>query len=281
MKPDKIDTLYQYKTPFTGKCDNCGENDIYIFYETPNNAQLCNNCTKQIFESFRERGFGLEVLEEIDNNPPQNTTAGNAEASETGLQDIVTKVVPAQYRGEMNPTVVQFEYEQINWEAVDKTDTIGDDQLVAWSGGIGSYKEISAIGFEAVRAYFDSTLSESNVVFLTDDSPYVYEFVFDQVDKKTLASEVLQVLANRSRAGIINGLQPKEEIGPSIDRLYEHLEFHDDIEAFDITERDEEMVCEVVLRLDCDPESIREEVRMIDGIHYPKPDVVEVVEELE
>lgn len=281
MNPDEIDTLYQYKTPFIGKCDHCGETDITIFFETPNGAQLCNNCTKQIFDTLRERGLGFEVIEELENDPDRNTPAGDAEASETGLQDIVTKIVPAQYRGQMNPTIVQFEYEQINWEAVDETDTIGDDHLVAWGGRPGAYEEVSALEFEAVQAYFDSSLTDANVVFLTDDGPYVYEFVSDQVDEETLAGEVLRVLANRSRAGIIDGLQPKEETGPPIDGLYEHLEFHDDIEAFDITQRDEELVCEVVLRQNRNSESVLQEVRMVDGIQYPKPDVVEIVEELE
>lgn len=205
----------------------------------------------------------------------------NPDKFETELQDLVTEVVPAQYRGRMNPTIVDFEYEQLNWEAVDETDTVGDDHLVAWGGRPGAYEEVSAIGFEAVQAYFDSSLSDANVVFLTDDGPYIYEFVSDQMDEKTLASEVLRVLANRSRAGIIEGLQPKEETGPPIDGLYEHLEFHDDIEAFDITQRDEELVCEVVLRQNRNSESVLEEVRTVDGIQYPKPDVVEIVEELE
>jgi len=280
MKPDEINTLYQYTSPFSGKCDHCRERGITIFYETPNGEQLCNDCTKIIFESFRERGLSVEVIEALENDPDQSSSRDDTDGSETELQEIVTKVVQTQYRGRVNPTVVTFEYERINWAAVDETDIIGDDQLVVYGSRPGAYDEISAAEFDAARAYFDSSISEANVVFLTDDGPYVYEFVPEQVDEKTLAGEVLRVLANQSRAGIIDGLQPKEEIAPPIDQLYEHLEHHDDIEAFDITEQEEELVCKVVLKRNRNPDAIFEEIRTVDGIQYLKPDVVEVVSEI-
>lgn len=274
MNSDDLERLYEYERPFTGRCDRCDGPETTLFYETPGGERLCNDCATPIFDSFRELGIGPAAIEPLENEPDRS----GSEGSRTHLRDLLTPAVPVQYRGRVDPTVVEFAYDRIDWAAVEPSDTVGDVETVAWGGGPGTCDEVPAAGFEAVRAHFDSTLAEPNVVYLTDEGPSVFEFVAAEASERDLATEVLRVLADRSRAGVVEGLRPVEAVGPPPERLAEHLECHEDVRAFELAEDGGRSVCRVVPRGDRTVDA--SDVRTIDGVRYPKPDAVEIVDDL-
>lgn len=285
MDPDNIDALYQYKVPPRGVCDNCGERDTSLFYETPGGQQLCNDCGRKVTKSFEKRGIGLDAIEQTElstNSRESESKQGKDQSSESTvkLEEILTKITPTQEFPSQDEPVVEYEYDRVNWETIDDTDRVGEDSLVAWGGAPGSYDTVDSSDFEAIEAYFDSSLSDANVVFVTDEGAYVYDFVADRIDKSTLASEVLSVLSSLSRSGDIEGLRPTEEIAPPHNQLYENLELHQDIEAFEIRTSDDSLICRVVLVESRDPDRILEEIRTVGGVRYPKPDEVQVVNEI-
>lgn len=277
MEPEDIDRLFQYENPPRDCCDACGEQNTTLFYETPGGKQLCNDCGRRVMDSFERRGIGIEAIESKDYTP---ATVEDSSESHVRIEEILTKIAPVQQRPRRGELAIEYEYDGINWDEVEDSERVSEEELVAWGGRPGSYEEIDASGFEAVGAYFDSALSEANTVFLTEEGAYVYKFVSEQIDERTLTSEVFRVLCDRSRAGVIEELRPVDDVAPPKDRLYEHLEFHNDIESFDIETRDDSVCCRVILESDRDPDALLRELQTIDGVRYPKPDVIEVVDSL-
>lgn len=196
------------------------------------------------------------------------------------VEDVVTPIDAAQYRGRPDPTVVTFDYDGINWDVVDDSDVVGETHTIAWGGYPGAYETVAADGFEAVTAYLDSALTDANVLFVTPDGPAVYEFVAEDVRTETLESEALRVLRHLSREGIVDGLQPVRKVGPPTERLGTELEFHPDVEAFELDSDGTDVHCRIVPTGELDPDALLEDVRQVDGVAYPQPDSIELVDEL-
>lgn len=285
MDPDNIDTLYQYKVPPRGVCDNCGERDTSLFYETPGGQQICNDCGRKVTKSFEKRGIGLDAINQIEfsaNRRESESKQDKDRSSESTvkLEDILTKIVPAQEFPNQDEPVVEYEYDRVNWENINDSNRVGEDHLVAWGGAPGTYDTVDASDFKAVVTYFDSSLSNANLVFVTDEGAYVYDFVADQIYKSTLGSEVLIALGSLSRNGDIEGLRPTKEVAPPHNELYENLEWHQDIEAFEIRTSDDSLICRVELVESRNQDQLLEEIRTMGGVRYPKPDEIQVVNEI-
>lgn len=284
MNPDNINTLYRYKVPPRGLCENCGEQETTLFYEIPSGEQLCNDCGREVTKSFEKRGIGLNAIEEIeyDSNMGGESGGQKAESSESvKIREILTEITPAQEFPGREEQVVEYEYDRIKWENVDDRDKVDDNPLVVWGGAPGSYDTVDASDFDAIEAYFDSSLTDANVVYVTDESTYVYDFVADQLNRVTLAYEVFSVLSSLSRNGDIEGLCPNGDVAPPDGLLYEQLELHRDIEDFEIGTSGDSLVCRVVLAEYRDQDSLLNDIRTVGGVRYPKPDEIQVVESLE
>jgi len=196
------------------------------------------------------------------------------------ITDILSPVVPAEYRSKMDTEVIEFEYDRVNWDAVPNKKIVDNsEEIVAWGGYPGAYETVDADEFTAVKAFLDSTLSEANIVYVTDSGAYVYDFMLDEVAERTVRSEMLTVLSDLSRQGLIKGLRPTKEV--QFPDLREHLtDFHDDITEFELVEQDEELVCRVVLTRTRSQSELLNEIQTVNGIKYPKPDRVEIVDSI-
>lgn len=284
MNPDNINTLYRYKVPPRGICENCGEQETTLFYEIPSGEQLCNDCGREVTKSFEKRGIGLNAIEEIEydsNMKDESEEQKNESSGPVRIMEILTEITPAQEVPGRDEQVVEYEYDRVKWENIDDTDKIDDDPLVVWGGAPGSYDTVDASDFDAIEAYFDSSLTDANVVYVTDGGTYVYDFVADQLDGSTLAYEVFSVLSSLSRNGDIEGLCPTQDVAPPDGLLYEQLELHRDIKDFEIGTSGDSLVCRVVLAEYRDQDSLLDDIRTVGGVRYPKPDKVQIVESLE
>lgn len=197
------------------------------------------------------------------------------------LKEIITEITPAGGVPNKGEPTIRYEYDRVNWENVDDSDVVGDEQIVAWGGYPGAYDTVDASGVEAATAYFDSSISDANLVFVTNDGAFVFDFVADQIRESTLASEVASVLRSLSRMDVIEGLRTADDIAPPHTLLYEHMEFHNDIKVSEIKQCNGLLLCRVVLIEDRDPNTLLEELRTICGVQYSKPDDIEIVESLE
>lgn len=284
MNPDNINTLYQYKVPPRGICENCGEQETTLFYELPTGEQLCNDCGREVTKSFEKRGIGLNAIEEVEfdsNTGGESREQKNKSSGPVKMREILTKITPAQEFPDREEQVVEYEYDRVKWENIDDTDKVDDDQLVVWGGAPGSYDTVDASDFDAIEAYFDSSLTDANVVYITDKGTYVYDFVADQLNGSTLAYEVFSVLSSLSRRGDIEGLCPTEDVVPPDGLLYEQLELHQDVKDFEIGTNGDSIVCRVVLAEYQDPDSLLNDIRSVGGVRYPKPDEIQIVKSLE
>lgn len=284
MNPDEIDALYEYQYPFIGACDGCGTDDTTIFYETPAGEQLCKDCARTITKPSEDSGLELDAVTLLENDPERGEeTTGHegrgTQESTKHLQEVLTKVTPAQ-RGGRDTSLIEYDYDHINWAAVQDGNRVGAEETIGWGGYPGAFGTVNAGGFDAVRAYFDSTLAEANVVYLTDEGAYVFDYILDRVSEEQLKAEMLRAVSELSRDGVIDGLQPIEAVAPP--DLYEHIsEFIDDIQAFELKHHGTELVCRAVLDRERDPLELLTEIRTIGGIEYPKPDRLEIVSEID
>lgn len=271
MNPSNIDRLYQYQRPFDGICDHCGT-DSTLFYETPGGDQLCNDCGARIFDSFRARDIGSGAVEPLENDPEPSQPSKDDNPSH--LEELLTQVQAAQYRGGIDPDIIEFEYSQILWEEVDQSTLVNNGVLVV--DGRYSYGEVPVEGFQAVHRHFDPSVGTPNDVFLTDNGVYVYEWVAEEVSSRDLAPEILRVLREEAREGRLEGLRPVEEVAPPPDCLYERLERHHDVESFNIHGESEVRSVTLRLHMGRDQDKLLQEIRTVNGIEYPKPDKINI-----
>lgn len=204
MDPDSVDKLLSLNRPYDGVCDGCEEEQT-IFYKSPLGEELCTDCGKEVMDSMRERGIpDMEGIEWVDNDPSEEDN----QSESPSLSDVLEPVTPTESIGGINSDTIEYSFESVNWESVDEDQIVSDNEVVAWGGYLGSYETIEVEDFKALRAYMDSTVTESNAVYITDDRVYVYAHVLENVDRNKVSSEVFTVLQELEFQGLIEGLEP-------------------------------------------------------------------------